>query len=296
MSVGFVVTPPTKPSPAAAAASTERCGIEQDRHACVVSSRPPVVAASSLPLGRIIAPDAPDGKTARRKGRRTSRRQELRARERYYGMDSCRARKVTMTEAIRVESLSKAFGATQALDGLDLHVEAGADPRLHGTERGRQVDDAPHPARPAARRLRRRREVLGGDPWRDATELHRRLAYVPGEVTLWPNLTGGEVIDLLGRLRGGLDPKRRAELLERFDLDPSEEGPRVLEGQPPEGRARRRPRLRRRAAAARRADRRPRPPDGGGLSRVRQRGTRRRAAPCCSRATSSPRSRRSATT
>jgi ABC-2 type transport system ATP-binding protein len=63
--------------------------------------------------------------------------------------------------------------------------------------------------------------VLGGDPWRNAVALHRRLAYVPGEVNLWPNLTGGEVIDLLGRLRGGLDRKRRAELLERFQLDPT---------------------------------------------------------------------------
>jgi ABC-2 type transport system ATP-binding protein len=62
--------------------------------------------------------------------------------------------------------------------------------------------------------------LLGGDPWRDATALHRRLAYVPGDVSLWPNLTGGEVIDLLGRLRGGLDPARRSELLERFELDP----------------------------------------------------------------------------
>jgi ABC-2 type transport system ATP-binding protein len=63
--------------------------------------------------------------------------------------------------------------------------------------------------------------LLDGDPWRDAVALHRRLAYVPGEVTLWPNLTGGEVIDLLGRLRGGRDPKRRASLIERFDLDPT---------------------------------------------------------------------------
>ena len=63
--------------------------------------------------------------------------------------------------------------------------------------------------------------LLGGDPWRDAVALHRRLAYVPGEVNLWPNLTGGEVIDLLGDLRGGLDPRRREELLERFQLDPT---------------------------------------------------------------------------
>jgi ABC-2 type transport system ATP-binding protein len=65
--------------------------------------------------------------------------------------------------------------------------------------------------------------VLGGDPWRDAVRLHRRLAYVPGEVNLWPNLTGGEVIDLLGALRGGLDRPRREALLERFQLDPAKQ-------------------------------------------------------------------------
>ena len=64
-------------------------------------------------------------------------------------------------------------------------------------------------------------ELLGGDPWRDAVELHRRLAYVPGDVALWPNLSGGEIIDLLGRLRGGLDPDRRTALLDQFDLDPT---------------------------------------------------------------------------
>ena len=63
--------------------------------------------------------------------------------------------------------------------------------------------------------------LLGGDPWRDAVTLHRRLAYVPGDVTLWPGLTGGEIIDLLGRLRGGLDPERRQALTERFQLDPA---------------------------------------------------------------------------
>ena len=67
-------------------------------------------------------------------------------------------------------------------------------------------------------------DLLGGDPWRDAAALHRRLAYVPGDVSLWPNLTGGEVVDLLGRLRGGIDPRRRADLLERFELDPTKKG------------------------------------------------------------------------
>ena len=63
--------------------------------------------------------------------------------------------------------------------------------------------------------------LLGGDPWRDAVALHRRIAYVPGDVTLWPNLTGGQAIDFLARLRGGtVDNRRRDELIERFELDP----------------------------------------------------------------------------
>jgi ABC-2 type transport system ATP-binding protein len=66
--------------------------------------------------------------------------------------------------------------------------------------------------------------VFGADPWANAVDIHRKLAYVPGDVTLWPNLSGGEVIDLLGRLRGGLDAQRRKELLERFDLDPAKKG------------------------------------------------------------------------
>jgi ABC-2 type transport system ATP-binding protein len=65
-----------------------------------------------------------------------------------------------------------------------------------------------------------RAALLGGDPWRQASDLHRRIAYVPGDVALWPNLTGGEVIDVLGRMRGGLDERRRREMLERFELDP----------------------------------------------------------------------------
>ncbi len=66
--------------------------------------------------------------------------------------------------------------------------------------------------------------LLGGDPWRDTVALHRRLAYVPGEVSLWPQLSGGEAIDLLGRLRGGFDPVRKQELLDRFELDPTKTG------------------------------------------------------------------------
>ena len=121
--------------------------------------------------------------------------------------------------AIEVRSLRKSFGKTTALDGLDLTVAAG---EVHGFL-GPNGAGKTTTIRILLGLLRADDGVarlLGGDPWRQSVDLHRRLAYVPGDVTLWPTLTGGEVIDLLGRLRGGLDAGRRAELLERFDLDP----------------------------------------------------------------------------
>jgi ABC-2 type transport system ATP-binding protein len=121
---------------------------------------------------------------------------------------------------IEVSGLRKAFGGTVALDGLDLTVASG---EVHGFL-GPNGAGKTTTIRILLGLLRAdggTARLLGGDPWRDAVALHRRLAYVPGDVTLWPNLTGGEVIDLLGRLRGGLDAKRRGDLLERFDLDPA---------------------------------------------------------------------------
>ena len=125
-----------------------------------------------------------------------------------------------MTEAISVSGLVKDFGATRALDHLDLTVRIG---EVHGFlgPNGAGKTTAVRVLLGLLRLDAGKASLLGGDPWRDAVALHRRLAYVPGEVNLWPNLTGGEVIDLLGRLRGGLDPKRRAALLERFQLDPT---------------------------------------------------------------------------
>src|ERR1044072_3226944 len=136
--------------------------------------------------------------------------------------------------AILISGLTKSFGRVRALDGLDLTVDTG---EVHGflgpngagkttTLRillGLLRAGSGHPG------------LLRGHPRRDAVELHRRLAYVPGDVVLWPTLSGGEAIDLLGRLRGGLDEARRAELIERFELDPTKRGRTYSEGNRPKG-------------------------------------------------------------
>jgi len=126
-----------------------------------------------------------------------------------------------MTSAIALSGLVKDFGPrTRALDHLDLLVETG---EVHGFlgPNGAGKTTTIRVLLGLLRADAGRVTLLGGDPWRDAVALHRRLAYVPGEVNLWPNLTGGEVIDLLGDLRGGLESHRREELLERFQLDPT---------------------------------------------------------------------------
>lgn len=128
-----------------------------------------------------------------------------------------------MTKAITVAGLHKSFGRTHALDGLDLAVESG---EVHGFL-GPNGSGKSTTIRVLLGLLRAdagAAQLLGRDPWRDAVELHRRVAYVPGDVTLWRNLSGGEVIDLYGRLRGGLDDARRADLVERFELDPTKKG------------------------------------------------------------------------
>ncbi|MEU8567042.1 ABC transporter ATP-binding protein [Streptomyces pathocidini] len=128
-----------------------------------------------------------------------------------------------MTKAISVSGLHKSFGRTHALDGLDLEVETG---EVHGFlgPNGAGKSTTIRILLGLLRADRGAAQLLGKDPWSDAVELHRRLAYVPGDVELWPNLTGGESIDLLSRLRGGLDKRRRDELIERFDLDPTKKG------------------------------------------------------------------------
>ena len=127
--------------------------------------------------------------------------------------------------AIEATGLRKSFGKTTALDGLDLAVREGEVHAFLGPNGAGKTTTIrillgllrKDPGPPGGEVA-----LLGGDPWRDAARLHTRLAYVPGDVTLWPALTGGEIIDLLGRLRGdGHDARRRAELIERFQLDPT---------------------------------------------------------------------------
>jgi len=121
--------------------------------------------------------------------------------------------------AIEVVGLVKHYGTVKAVDGLDLSVGAGQVAGFLGpngagkTTTIRVLLGLLHADGGTA-------SVLGCNPWTDAVALHKRLAYVPGDVALWPNLTGGQIIDVLGRLGGGIDPDRKAQMLERFQLDP----------------------------------------------------------------------------
>ena len=124
-----------------------------------------------------------------------------------------------MTAVIDIRDLHKNFGHVRALDGLDLTVEEG---EIHGFlgPNGAGKSTTIRILLGVLRATSGQVRMLGRDPWADAVALHREIAYVPGDVTLWPSLTGGETIDLLARMRGGIDEVRRAELIERFDLDP----------------------------------------------------------------------------
>ncbi|HSJ43425.1 MAG TPA: ABC transporter ATP-binding protein [Euzebyales bacterium] len=128
-----------------------------------------------------------------------------------------------MSDAIHTSGLTKNFGSVQALDGLELSVTSG---EVHGFlgPNGAGKTTTIRILLGLLRANAGQISVLGRDPWTDAVSLHRRIAYVPGDVELWPNLTGGEAIDVLGRLRGRLDRARVDELCQRFDLDPTKKG------------------------------------------------------------------------
>jgi ABC-2 type transport system ATP-binding protein len=134
-----------------------------------------------------------------------------------------------MSDAITVSGLRKTFGHTTALDGLELTIREG---EVHGFL-GPNGSGKTTTLRILLGLLRSdggEATVLGRDPWAESTALHRSLAYVPGDVVLWPTLSGGETIDLLGRLRGGLDEARRRRLVERFELDETKKGKAYSKG------------------------------------------------------------------
>ncbi len=121
---------------------------------------------------------------------------------------------------IEIRGLKKRFGRTMALDGLELSVPGGGIYGFIGPN-GAGKSTTIRMVLGLLNKDEGEVRLLNGDPRRDAVELHKRLAYVPSDVQLWDNMTGGEVIDFLGRLRGSYTKKRRAELIERFDLDPT---------------------------------------------------------------------------
>ena len=134
-----------------------------------------------------------------------------------------------MSDVIRVRGLEKRYGDVLALGGLDLSVSPG---EVHGFL-GPNGAGKTTTLRVLLGLLKADAgtiELLGGDPWADAVELHRRLAYIPGDVELWPKLSGGEAIDILGRLRGSVDKAKRDELCDRFDFDPTKKGKTYSKG------------------------------------------------------------------
>jgi len=132
-------------------------------------------------------------------------------------------------KVIAIEGLVKRFGSFTALDGVDLDVHRG---EVHGFlgPNGAGKSTTIRVLLGLLRADSGHVTLLGGDPWKDVIALHRRLAYVPGDVSLWPGLSGGQAIDLLGNLRGGLDRSRRDRLIERFELDPTKRGRQYSKG------------------------------------------------------------------
>lgn len=124
---------------------------------------------------------------------------------------------------IAISKLVKTFGSVTALNGMNLEVKQGEVHGLLGPN-GAGKSTAMRVLLGILKKTSGDVSLFGGNPWSDAVRLHRRLAYVPGDVELWPNLTGGEAIDLFARLRGRANPKRRDDLIERFDLDPRKKG------------------------------------------------------------------------
>ena len=205
-----------------------------------------------------------------------------------------RERRDMSDDIVRIEGLVKQFGSFRALDGLDLVVRRG---EVHGFlgPNGAGKSTTIRILLGLMRRDGGTITLYDRDPWSEGTKLRSDLAYVPGDVSLWPGLTGGECMDILAGVHGGMDPERRAELIERFDLDPTKRARDYSKGN--------RQKVALVAALAsevgpdrpRRADLGARPPDGAGVPGRDPGAPPSRARRFCCPATSSRRWRRSPT-
>lgn len=126
---------------------------------------------------------------------------------------------LTMT-VLKTTNLTKKFGGFTALDGIDLELNKGEVFGFIGPN-GAGKSTTIRVLLGILKATEGTVEIFGKDAWEDAVEIHKRIAYVPGDVNLWPNLTGGEVIDLFVKLRGANHESRREELIRKFDLDPT---------------------------------------------------------------------------
>mgnify|MGYP001275664807 CR=1 FL=1 len=121
---------------------------------------------------------------------------------------------------LKVNQITKKFGRFTALKGIDFEVGKGEVFGFIGPN-GAGKSTTIRILLGLIQATSGEATIFGKDVWREAVDIHKRLAYVPGDVHLWPNLTGGEVIDLFGKLQGGMDQQKRNFLMERFDLDPT---------------------------------------------------------------------------
>jgi ABC-2 type transport system ATP-binding protein len=194
----------------------------------------------------------------------TTRPQEKRNHEHVDPPAAPTSRRTSASAAISMREVVKSYGRVRALDGLDLEVARG---EVHGFlgPNGAGKSTTIRILLGILRHDSGTVRLLGEDPWSKAVSLHRRLAYVPGDVELWPGLTGGEAIDLFAGCAEGSTERRRDELIERLRPRSAEEGTDLFEGQPAEGRAHLSSGLGCRTAAPRRADGRARPAHGSGV-------------------------------
>jgi ABC-2 type transport system ATP-binding protein len=124
-----------------------------------------------------------------------------------------------MMKVIEIKGLTKKFGSFTALDNIDLTVNEGEVYGFIGPN-GAGKSTTIRILLGMLKATTGEAKVFGEDAWHDAVDIHKRVAYIPGEVQIWPNLTGGEVIDLFIKMSGTLDNSKKEALLKKFDFDP----------------------------------------------------------------------------